>query len=124
MVKEMWMFILKLCNRIDASVLGLSERNMLLGCFPRTGTRDLLRYLISVVKFSAWKERVSHQFKMDEKINSLMYFENYMRNRLETEQCIMDTENFESFNLNFKTLYKQCFSMCYKWCNTNFDLEV
>jgi hypothetical protein len=46
------MFILKLCNRIDASVLGLSERNMLLGCFPRTRTRDLLRYLISVGKFS------------------------------------------------------------------------
>ena len=96
MVKEMWMFILKLCNRIDASVLGLSERNMLLGCFPRTRTRDLLRYLISVGKFSAWKERVSHQFRKDEKINSLVYFKNYVRNRLETEQCIMDTENFES----------------------------
>ena len=96
MVKEMWMFILKLCNRIDASVLGLSERNMLLGCFPRTRTRDLLRYLISGGKFSAWKERVSHQYRKDEKINSLVYFKNYVRNRLETEQCIMDTENFES----------------------------
>ena len=50
MVKEMWVFILKLCNRIDASVHGLSERNMLLGCFPRTRTRDLLRYLNSVGK--------------------------------------------------------------------------
>jgi hypothetical protein len=90
------MFILKLCNRIDASVLGLSERNMLLGCIPRTRTRDLLRYLICVGKFYAWKERVSHQFKKDEKINSLMYLKNYVRNRLETEQCIMDTENFES----------------------------
>ena len=49
------MFILKLCNRIDASVFGLSERNMLLGCFPRTRTRDLLRYLISVGKFSRGK---------------------------------------------------------------------
>ena len=34
MIKEMWIFILNLCNRIDASVLGLSERNMFLGCFP------------------------------------------------------------------------------------------
>jgi hypothetical protein len=80
------MFILKLCNRIDASVLGLSERNMLLGYFPRT--RDLLRYLISVGKFSAWKERVSHQVRKDEKINSLVYFKNYVRKRLETEQCM------------------------------------
>jgi hypothetical protein len=68
MVKEMWVFILKLCNRIDASVHGLSERNMLLGCFPRSRTRDIMRYLISVGKFSAWKERVSHQFRKDEKI--------------------------------------------------------
>ena len=79
MVKELWMFILKLCNRIDASVLGLSERNMLLGCFPLTRTRNLLRYLISVGKFSAWKERVSHQFRKDEKINSLVYFKNYVQ---------------------------------------------
>jgi uncharacterized protein YbgA (DUF1722 family) len=39
---------------------------------------------------------VSHQFKKDEKINSLMYFKNYVRSRLETEQCIMDEENVES----------------------------
>jgi hypothetical protein len=49
-----------------------------------------------------WKDRVSHQFKKDEKINSLMYFKNYVRNRLETEQCIKRKCVFE-FCCKFKS---------------------
>ena len=55
------------------------------GGFLKKGTRDLLRYLIRLGKFSAWKERVSYQFKKDEKINCLFYFKNYVRNRLRME---------------------------------------
>ena len=53
-IKELWMCILSLCNRIDPSVIGFSEKTLLLGSFPRGSTKDLLRYLISVGKFSAW----------------------------------------------------------------------
>lgn len=93
-IKELWMFILSLCNRIDPLVLGFSEKNLLLGCLPRRNTRDLLRYLISVGKFSAWKERVSYQYKKDEKINCLVYFKNYVRLRLEMEQCSLGIDDF------------------------------
>ena len=48
MIADMWEFILKLCNRIDATVLGLTERQLFFGGFLKKGTRDLLRYLISV----------------------------------------------------------------------------
>ena len=47
-IKELWMCILSLCKRIDPSVIGFSEKTLLLGCFPRGYTKDLLRYLISV----------------------------------------------------------------------------
>ena len=95
MIADMWNFILQLCHRIDATVVGLSERQLFFGGFLKKGTRDLLRYLISVGKFSAWKERVSYQFKKDEKINCLFYFKNYVRNRLRMEQCFLTLEQFE-----------------------------
>jgi hypothetical protein len=42
-IKDMWMFILNLCHRIDPSVIGLSEKNLFLGCFSQQVTKDLLR---------------------------------------------------------------------------------
>ena len=84
-IKALWMCILSLCNRIDPSVIGLSEKTLLLGSFPRGSTKDQLCYLISVGKCSAWKERVSYQYTHNEKINCLVYFKNYVRLRLEME---------------------------------------
>ena len=49
---------------------------------------DNNKKLMCVGKFSAWKERVSLQLKKDEKINCVTYFKNYVRRRLEMEQCI------------------------------------
>ena len=89
------MFILNLCHRIDPSVIGLSEKNLLLGCFSQRGTKDLLRYLMCVGKFSAWKERVSLQFKKDQKIHCVTYFKNYVRRRL-MEQCFLSVDTFVS----------------------------
>jgi hypothetical protein len=89
-IKDMWMFILNLCHCIDPSVVGLSEKNFLfLGCFSQRLTNDLFGYHMCVGKFSAWKERVSLQFKKNEKINCLTYFKNYVLRRLEMEQCIL-----------------------------------
>ena len=61
-VKDMWMFILRMCNKIDQMIVGLSEKNIFLGSFPQNSTSDIIRYLISVDKFAAWKERVSSVF--------------------------------------------------------------
>ncbi len=95
MIADMWNFILKLCNHIDATIVGLPERQLFFSGFLRKGTRDLLRYLISVGKFSAWKERVSYQFKRNKKIKCLFYFKNYVRNHLKMKQCILTLEQFE-----------------------------
>jgi hypothetical protein len=92
----MWMFILNLCHRIDPSVIGLSEKNLFLGCFSQRVTKDLLRYIMCVGKFSAWKERVSVQFKKDQKINCVTYFKNYVRRRLQMEQCFKSVDTFVS----------------------------
>ena len=92
----LWMYILRLCGRIDPSVHGFSEKNILLGCFPHGAARDLLRYLISVGKFSAWKERVSYQYKKDQKISSVDFFKNYVRVRLEAEQTLLTIDDFTS----------------------------
>ena len=95
-IKDMWIHILDIYNRIDPSMIGLTQNNILLGIFEPSIKRDLLRYLISVGKFSAWKERVSYQFKKDEKLNCLLYFKNYIRMRLRIEQTMMDLDSFKS----------------------------
>ncbi|CAB4002584.1 Hypothetical predicted protein [Paramuricea clavata] len=94
-IKDMSLFILNLCDRIDPSVIGLSEKNLFLGCFSQRATKDLLPYIMCVGKFSAWKERVSVQFKKDQKINCATYF-NYVRRRLRMEQCFISVETFMS----------------------------
>jgi hypothetical protein len=94
-IAKLWSFILTLCNRIDPTVVGFGEKSILLGCFPQRRTKDLLRYLVSVGKFAAWKQRVSYQFKKDEKIDCELYFTNYVRTRLKMEQYILSIEQFE-----------------------------
>ena len=84
-VEELWHFVLRIRNRIDQSITVFSERALLL---RETGSRinsDLTRYLISVAKFAAWKERNSYQFNCDQKISCLPYFKYYVSNRLKME---------------------------------------
>ena len=95
-VEELWHFVLRICNRIDQSITVFSERALLLG---ETGSRinsDLTRYLISVAKFAAWKERNSYQFNCDQKISCLSYFKYYVSNRLKMEFFYLNRDMFRA----------------------------
>ena len=95
-VEELWHFVLRICNRIDQSITVFSERTLLLG---ETGSRinsDLTRYLISVAKFAAWKERNSYQFNCDQKISCLSYFKYYVSNRLKMEFFDLNKDMFRA----------------------------
>jgi hypothetical protein len=73
-----------------------SERALLLG---GTGSRinsDLTRYLISVAKFAAWKERNSYQFNCDQKISCLSYFKYYVSNRLKMAFFYLNRDRFRA----------------------------
>ena len=91
---DLWMLILSLCNKIDATITGFTEEAILLGNLPVRPHVKLCRYLIAVGKFAAWKERVSYQYSKDTKINSETYFRSYVRNRLKIEQSYLDINVF------------------------------
>ena len=88
------MLILSLCNKIDDTIIGFTEEVVLLGNLPARPHAKLCRYLISVGKFAAWKERVSYQYSKDTKIDSEIYFRSYVRNRLKIEQSYLDITVF------------------------------
>ena len=108
----LWMLILSLCNKIDDTIIGFTEEVVLLGNLPARPHAKLCRYLISVGKFAAWKERVSYQYSKDTKIDSEIYFRSYVRNRLKIEQSYLDSLKIEQSYLDI-TVFND------KWCVNN-----
>ena len=95
-VAELWDRVLKICNKISPEITTLSEKSILRGDVGSGAKGVLARYVISVGKFAAWKERNSYQFKADSKVVCLNYFKSYVSNRLKLEFLDLKRDDFRT----------------------------